>query len=79
MSDSSLYLAPQIRAVDDDACSKLREFVGPWDVEMARELAPKSIRSVFGVDRVQNAIHVTDLAEDTIEECSYFFQLLNQA
>lgn len=76
---SGTLVALEVRAVDDDVCSKLREFVGPWDVEMARELAPKSIRSVFGVDRVQNAIHVTDLAEDTIEECSYFFQLLNQA
>ena len=33
-------------------------------------------RAKFGQDRVRNAIHCTDLAEDGVVECEYFFNIL---
>ena len=33
----------------------------------------------YGKDRVHNALHVTDLAEDSIPECLYFFDLLQRS
>ena len=54
----------------------LRDFVGPWDVEMAKELRPGTIRAKYGVSRTQNAVHVTDLADDGEAECAYFFEVL---
>ena len=34
---------------------------GPHDPEMAKTVRPKSLRAVFGKDRVKNAVHCTDL------------------
>eukprot|EP00619_Florenciella_sp_RCC1007_P015063 CAMPEP_0205907752 /NCGR_PEP_ID=MMETSP1325-20131115/2760_1 /ASSEMBLY_ACC=CAM_ASM_000708 /TAXON_ID=236786 /ORGANISM="Florenciella sp., Strain RCC1007" /LENGTH=364 /DNA_ID=CAMNT_0053273885 /DNA_START=96 /DNA_END=1190 /DNA_ORIENTATION=+ len=62
-----------------EVCSAFRELAGPWDVEMARELKPKSIRACYGVNRVMNALHVTDLVEDAVPECLYFFDLLQRS
>jgi nucleoside-diphosphate kinase len=53
-----------------------RAFVGPWDVEMAKELRPDTIRAKHGVDRTKNAIHATDLPEDGVAECGYLFDFL---
>jgi len=45
-----------------------REMVGPSDPEIAKYLRPNTIRAKFGLDRVKNAVHCTDLPEDgTIE------------
>jgi nucleoside-diphosphate kinase len=41
-----------------------RELCGPADPELARVLRPKSIRAQFGLNKIKNAIHCTDLAED---------------
>lgn len=62
---------------DGAACRALRDLAGPWDVEMARELAPKSIRAELGLDRVRNTVHCTDLPEDGASECAYFFEILS--
>lgn len=55
---------------------RFREIAGPWDIDMARELKPSTIRARFGVDRVQNAVHCTDLPEDGALESQYFFDIL---
>ncbi|RHZ38553.1 hypothetical protein DYB26_011012, partial [Aphanomyces astaci] len=49
---------------------------GPWDIDMARELKPSTIRARFGTDRVHNAVHCTDLSEDGALESQYFFDIL---
>ena len=41
-----------------------REICGPMDPEAARMSKPSSIRAKFGANKLQNAIHCTDLAED---------------
>ncbi|CAM9431960.1 unnamed protein product [Hapterophycus canaliculatus] len=60
-----------------------REAAGPWDVDMARELRPNSIRGMFGEDSkdtggARTGVHCTDLAEDGPSESRYFFELLQQ-
>lgn len=56
----------------------LRALCGPHDPEIARALRPNTLRAYFGKDRVKNAVHCTDLAEDGILEVQYFFELLQE-
>lgn len=58
---------------------KFRKSAGPWDIEMARNLYPDTIRAKFGMDRIRNALHCTDLPEDNTNETSYFFNILNES
>lgn len=62
-----------------DVVGSFREFLGPWDVEMAKELKPQTIRAKYGVSRALNAIHCTDLPEDGVTESAYFFDLLQNS
>ncbi|KAK7056529.1 Nucleoside diphosphate kinase 7 [Halocaridina rubra] len=55
---------------------KFREFVGPSDPEVARELRPNSLRARFGDDKVKNAVHCSDLPDDGALEVEYFFKIL---
>lgn len=57
-----------------DVLPKLRELCGPPDPEIARHLAPDSLRAVFGQSRVKNAVHCTDLPEDGLLESAFFFE-----
>jgi nucleoside-diphosphate kinase len=62
---------------DGNAVSDFREVCGPRDPTVAKQIRPRSIRGLFGVDLVQNAIHCTDLEEDAPLETEYFFALLD--
>ncbi|KAM6293783.1 nucleoside diphosphate kinase homolog 7 isoform 3-T3 [Porphyrio hochstetteri] len=53
-----------------------RDFCGPSDPEIARHLRPGTLRAVFGRNKVQNAVHCTDLPEDGPLEVQYFFRIL---
>lgn len=48
----------------DDVVKHFRDFAGPSDPEIGKRIRPDSIRALFGEDKVKNAIHCTDLAED---------------
>eukprot|EP01083_Nonionella_stella_P133799 406829_1 len=67
-------IAMEIRA--ESAVAKFRDLCGPFDAEIARHIFPQSLRARFGVDRVRNAVHCTDLAEDGELESRYFFEIL---
>ncbi|KAL8594761.1 hypothetical protein ACOMHN_047479 [Nucella lapillus] len=41
-----------------------RELAGPADPEIARHLRPRTLRALFGSDKVKNAVHCTDLPDD---------------
>jgi len=60
----------------EDAVKSLRELVGPGDPEVAKHLRPDTLRAQFGIDRVRNAVHCTDLPEDGLLEVEYFFNIL---
>jgi nucleoside-diphosphate kinase len=69
-----MCVAIELRA--QDAVRTFRQTAGPWDVEMARELRPNTIRGMYGVDKVRNVVHCTDLDTDAIAECEYVFKLV---
>jgi len=54
-----------------------RELAGPWDIEIAREIRPESIRAKYGRDRVLSGIHCTDLVQDGVNEVEYCFHIMN--
>ncbi len=60
-----------------DPHAKFREFVGPVDPEIARHLRGNTLRAKFGIDKIKNAVHCTDLPEDGPLEVQYFFKILN--
>lgn len=60
----------------ENAVNAFRQLVGPHDPEVAKHLRPDTIRAQFGVDRVRNAVHCTDLPEDGLLEVEYFFNIL---
>lgn len=57
---------------------RLRDICGPADPEVARRLRPASLRARFGQDKVMNAVHCTDLADDGVLESQYFFSILQE-
>lgn len=71
---SGPMLAMELRGVD--VLTELRRFVGPFDPTIAKNLSPTSLRAKYGKNKVQNTIHVTDLPEDGVLECEFFFDVL---
>merc|ERR1719398_200370 len=76
MQALSPVAAMEIR--QENAVETFRKLVGPHDPEIARHLRPDTLRGQFGVDRVQNTLHCSDLPEDGLLECEYFFKMLQQ-
>lgn len=62
---------------NDDAHSKFRRLCGPADPELAKYLRPNTLRAKYGKDKIQNALHCTDLPDDSILEVEYFFKILD--
>jgi nucleoside-diphosphate kinase len=57
----------------ENVVQSFRDLCGPMDPEIAKNLRPNTLRARFGIDRCTNAIHCTDLPEDGVLECDYFF------
>lgn len=74
---SGSCLALEIQGQDDDIQPRFRAFCGPADPQVAKVLRPQTLRAVFGVDKVLNGVHCTDLREDTMLELEYFFKILD--
>ncbi len=60
----------------ENVVTALRNLVGPHDPEIAKYIRPQTLRAQFGEDRVKNGVHCTDLPEDGVIECEYFFKIL---
>lgn len=60
------------------AVSTLRNICGPHDPSIAKNLRQHTLRAVFGRDKVKNGIHCTDLDEDGVMECEFFFNILQK-
>ena len=58
----------------DDAVAKVRDMMGPSDVEKA---APGTLRRDFGVSYRKNSIHGSDGPEAAAREIAYFFPYLD--
>ncbi|EDQ85255.1 uncharacterized protein MONBRDRAFT_38924 [Monosiga brevicollis MX1] len=57
----------------NDAVSAWRDLIGPTDSVKAREVAPKSIRALFGTDNRLNAVHGSDSLLSAYREIKFFF------
>lgn len=73
---SGMCLALEVQGCDDETQPKFRALCGPADVEVGKILRPKTIRVLFGIDKTLNAVHCTDLREDTMLELEYIFKEL---
>eukprot|EP01112_Ceratiomyxa_fruticulosa_P016071 TRINITY_DN4822_c0_g1_i1.p1 TRINITY_DN4822_c0_g1~~TRINITY_DN4822_c0_g1_i1.p1 ORF type:complete len:384 (+),score=73.44 TRINITY_DN4822_c0_g1_i1:83-1153(+) len=62
----------------ENPVESFRKLVGPHDPELARMIRPETLRAKFGIDKVKNAVHCTDLNEDGPMEVEYFFNILLQ-
>lgn len=60
-----------------DVHAEFRKFAGPTDSDIAKQIRPNTLRGIFGCDRYRNAVHCTDLPEDTKLELEYFFKILD--
>jgi nucleoside-diphosphate kinase len=45
-----------------------RNFCGPPDPMLAKQIRPQSLRAKYGKDKIQNGVHCTDLTEDGVLE-----------
>jgi len=59
---------PVIPTSDQSVVNRVRELCGCYDPEIARVLRKDSLSAQFGINRVKNAVHATDLEEDGILE-----------
>eukprot|EP00246_Nothoceros_aenigmaticus_P005404 TRINITY_DN1744_c0_g1_i1.p1 TRINITY_DN1744_c0_g1~~TRINITY_DN1744_c0_g1_i1.p1 ORF type:complete len:225 (-),score=35.37 TRINITY_DN1744_c0_g1_i1:12-686(-) len=61
--------------VDPAVCpvESFREFCGPLDSQLAQALRPTTLRAHFGVNKVKNGVHATDLPDDGAAECKFIF------
>lgn len=57
---------------EENIATQFRDFAGPSDPELGKQIRPNSLRSRFGINKVKNALHVTDLPEDGILEVNSF-------
>ncbi|OQS01998.1 hypothetical protein THRCLA_05590 [Thraustotheca clavata] len=72
---SGPLIAMEIRG-HGDIVERFQSLCGPFDVQIARELAPTSLRARFGKTNIHNGVHCTDCSEDGVLECQYFFRVL---
>ncbi|CAL8393835.1 unnamed protein product [Boreogadus saida] len=68
-------LALEVRG--SDTPKSFRDLCGPADPDIARHLRPETLRALYGKDKVQNAVHCTDLPDDALLEVQYFFKILD--
>lgn len=68
----------EISGTDDckDVHGEFRQLCGPHDSDIARQIRPNTLRAKFGVDKYKNAVHCTDLPEDTVLELEYMFKIV---
>lgn len=62
---------------NSNSYQELRSLCGPVDPDIARQIRPQTLRARFGVNKIQNAVHCTDLEEDTQLEVEFFFKILH--
>ncbi|OXA57533.1 Nucleoside diphosphate kinase 7 [Folsomia candida] len=62
---------------DCNAVEAFRHFCGPADSDLARKVKPQTLRARHGLNKIQNAIHCTELPEDAYYELEYFFKILD--
>ena len=63
----------------ENVISSFKALCGAYDPEVGRAKGEKnSLRSLFGVDKIRNAVHCTDLPDEGVIECEFFFVILQE-
>lgn len=62
----------------NDVVKQFREFCGPHLINIAKILAPTSLRAKYGETDIKNVIHCTDCEEDGALECKMIFELFQK-
>ncbi|XP_041057244.1 thioredoxin domain-containing protein 6 isoform X1 [Carcharodon carcharias] len=57
----------------EDVIPLWREFIGPTDVEVAKQEKPESLRALYGTEHVFNAVHGSDDKDQASRELAFFF------
>ncbi|XP_051761176.1 thioredoxin domain-containing protein 6 isoform X4 [Ctenopharyngodon idella] len=57
----------------EDVIPAWREFIGPPDIEEAREKQPESLRAQYGTETLLNALHGSSDSEQASRELAFFF------
>ena len=75
---SGPMIALEIR--QENAVNSFKQICGIMDPIKGRTQNGEqtTIRAQFGIDRVQNAVHCTDLPDEGTLDCEYFFVLMEQ-
>ncbi|KAH8354289.1 hypothetical protein KR084_006149 [Drosophila pseudotakahashii] len=76
---SGVCMCMEIACADPETNANLefRNFCGPMDPEIAKLLRPHTLRAKFGKSKVQNAVHCTDLPDDSNLELQYIFKIID--
>lgn len=69
-------IALEVTGSGNNVKMDFRTFVGPADPEIARKLRSGTLRASYGQDKIKNAVHCTDLPDDTLLELDYIFKIL---
>ncbi|KAF0708306.1 hypothetical protein AaE_013269 [Aphanomyces astaci] len=69
------YMSSAPLKSEADIVPRFQSFCGPFDVHVARELAPTTLRGIYGHTNMQNAVHCTDSPEDGSLETQFFFRV----
>jgi len=70
MSSGPIYAAVIEK---ENAIKSIRSLIGPTNPEKAKEVAPNSIRALFGIDVCKNAIHASDTISNAEKEINILF------
>ncbi|XP_059823065.1 thioredoxin domain-containing protein 6 isoform X2 [Hypanus sabinus] len=57
----------------DEVIPLWKEFIGPTDVEIAKQEKPESLRALYGTEKLFNAVHGCDDEEQAARELAFFF------
>ena len=61
-----------------DVIQSFKKLCGAYNPKVGREKHKEtnSLRALFGLDKHKNAVHCTDIEDEGVLECEYFFVLL---
>jgi nucleoside-diphosphate kinase len=73
---SGITIAMEIR--QKDVVASFKKLCGAYNPKTGRDKLHESttLRSMYGIDKHKNAVHCTDIPDEGILECEYFFVLL---
>lgn len=70
-------IAMEIR--QDNAVASFKTLCGSYDPKVgASKGETETIRQIFGQDKARNAVHCTDMPDEGVLECEYFFVLMQE-